>query len=207
MYWKVRKLTLKDMLMQNLTKLILVFSVFLNVLLIATHPSPNKGLTKDLAANYKAFAKQVTQHLLDTSYVSYRQSTAELLSGELDHAVIEGMKQRELLAKSADEVDATYKKLFDNRQLSAVQIKDVAVGTPPPGKPIPVEVRGMVAVHAADSGITNPVPFHFHYDMALRMGDDKKTPLLGEDKKPLPVVVGFREVTDAEAPPAQSDQQ
>ena len=92
MYWKVRKLTLKDMLMQNLSRLLLVFSVFINVLLIASHPSPSKGMTNELAANYKTFAKQVTQHLLDTSYLSYKQSTTDLLTGELDQRVIEGMK-------------------------------------------------------------------------------------------------------------------
>jgi len=207
MYWKVRKLTLKDLLWQNLSKLLLVFSLFLNVLLVLSHPAPSKGLSKELSANYKSFARRVTQHLLDTSYVSYKTSTTELMSGELDQRVIQGMKERELLAKNADEMEATYKKLYDNRQLSAVQIKEVVVGAPPPGKPIPVEVRGMVAVHAADSGITNPVPFHFHYDMALRMGEDKKTPLVGEDKLPLPLVVGFIEVTDPDAPPAQQPEQ
>ena len=195
MYWKVRKLSLKDMALQNWVYVALVVSALLNLLFIAIRPSVSKGMNGELKANYDVFARQVTNHLLDTSYITYKNSTQLLTSGELQPLVVEGMKKTALIAKNSEEMEATYKSLYDNRQVSAVRIDQVDVQQPPsPSKPIPVDVTGVVAIHSAqDSAPTNPVAFHFHYDMALRPGE-KGEAALGPDGKPLPMVVGFREI-------------
>ncbi len=201
MYWKVRKLSLKDIAVQNWPYFALALSVFINLILIVSRPSNSKGMSGELKLNYDKFARDVTIHLLDTSYISYKNSTfllgGQSLSGggELERRVLESMKQSGLIAKNSEEMEATGKTLLDSRQVSAVRIDQVDVQPPPaPNKPIPVEVSGVVAIHSAqDSAPTNPVPFHFHYDMALKPGENGQ-PALGADGKPLPMVVGFREV-------------
>jgi len=201
MYWKVRKLSLKDLAMQNWVYFALIASVLMNMLGLAMRPSTSKGMTGELKANYDVFARQVTNHLLDTSYITYKSSSYLLGGvdlkggGELEPHVLEGMKKTGLIAKTAEEMEATGKSLFDSRQVSAVRVDQVDVQPPTsPGKPIPVDVTGMVAIHSAqDSAPTNPVPFHFHFDMALKPGENGQ-PALGPDGKALPMVVGFREV-------------
>jgi hypothetical protein len=58
-----------------------------------------------------------------------------------------------------------------------------------------VEVSGVVVIHSAQETNPNPVPFHFHYDMALKPGENGQA-AMGPDGKPLPMVVGFKEVGD-----------
>lgn len=201
MYWKVRKLSLKDMAAQNWVYFALAGSVLLNMLFIATRPSTGKGMTAELKMNYDQFARQVTTHLLDTSYITYKTSTFALAGsglaggGELEKRVVEGMKASGLIAKSSEEMEATNKGLLDSRQVSAVRVDNVDVQQPPaPNKPIPVDVSGVVAIHSAqDSTPTNPVPFRFHFDMALKPGENG-APAMGPDGKPLAMVVGFREI-------------
>ena len=196
MYWKVRKLSVKDLALQNWVYLALLVSVLMNMLFIAMRPSSaNKGMDKELQLNYNQFARTVTQHLFDTSYITFRDSTKQLCSGELQPLVLDGMRKTGLIPKNDAEIEATYKDLFDTRRVSAVRIDSVDVLQAAPGKPIPVEVGGVVVIHSSSEATpADPYPFKFHYDMALRVGD-KGEPATGPDGKPLPMVVGFRDIT------------
>jgi hypothetical protein len=198
MYWKVRKLSLKDMALKNWVYVALVFSVMGNMLGIAMRPSVGKGMTGELKLNYDQFARQVTSHLLDTSYITYKASTIALGGpqlqggGELEKHVLEGMKQTGLMAKSSEEVEALGKGLYDTRTVAAVRIDGVNIGTPPANKPVPVDVSGVVVIHSSQETNPNPVPFDFHFDMALKPGENGQA-AVGPDGKPLPMVVGFKE--------------
>lgn len=200
MYWRVRKLSLRDMAMKNWVYGALVVSVLANMLGIAMRPSGGKGMTVELKANYDQFARQVTSHLLDTSYITYKASTIALGGqslhggGELENRVLEGMKLSGLMAKSQEEVEALSKGLYDSRTVSAVRIDGVDIGTPPPNKPIPVDVSGVVVIHSSQETNPNPVPFQFHFDMALKQGENGQA-AVGPDGKPLPMVVGFKELS------------
>ncbi|HEY9759457.1 MAG TPA: hypothetical protein V6C97_30140 [Oculatellaceae cyanobacterium] len=195
MYWRVRKLSVKDLALQNWVYLALLVSVSMNMLFIAMRPSASKGMDKELQLNYNQFARTVTTHLLDTSYITFKDSTKQLGSGELQPLVLDGMRKNNLIAKSDSEMEATYKDLYETRRVSAVRIDSVDVAQAAPGKPIPVEVAGVVVIHSSsDATPPNPVPFKFHYDMALRVSD-KGEPVPGPDGKPLPMVVGFRDIS------------
>jgi hypothetical protein len=194
MYWRVRQLSISELLTRYWVALALMASLFFNFVLVVSRPDPNKGLPKEVKANYELFGRLVTTHMLDTSYITYKQSTAFLLSGELNKNVIDWMKKNDLLAKGPDEVEQMAKTLYDQRQVSSVRIDTVQVNEPGKNQPVSVDVTGVVAIHSAqDGGPTNPVPFHFLFYMDLRHRADG-TLILTEDNKQIPEVVDFKEI-------------
>lgn len=198
MYWRVRKLSLSEIVEKFWIHAALIVSVCLNIMLIASRPNLKTMVPKDLQANYEQFARTVTAHLLDSSYISYKDSTNALLTGELAPPVIKWMRDHELLARNQGEADATAKTLYDQRQVSAIRIDNVIQLEPDrAGAPIPVEVRGCVVIHSAqDNGPTDPVPFHLRYFMALRPNPEEQgKPLLDQYGKPVPYVVNFQELS------------
>jgi len=194
MYWRVRQLSVSELFTRYWVHIALMVSLFFNFVLFVSRPDPNKGLPKEVKANYEQFARLVTTHMLDTSYITYKQSTAFLLSGELNKNVIDWMKKNELLAKGPDEVEQMAKTLYDQRQVSSVRIDNVQVNEPGKNQPVSVDVTGVVAIHSAqDGGPTNPVPFHFLFYMDLRHRPDG-TLILTEDNKQIPEIVDFKEI-------------
>ena len=194
MYWKVRQLSINELLSRYWVNIALIVSLFFNFILMVSRPDPNKGLPKEVKANYEQMGKLVTTHMLDTSYITYKQSTALLMSGELAKNVVEWMKKNELLAKGPEEIESMYKQLYDQRQVSSVRIDNVTVNEPGKNQPVSVDVTGIVAIHSAkDDGPTNPVPFHFLFYMDLRHRADG-TLILTEDNKQIPEVVDFKEM-------------
>jgi hypothetical protein len=194
MYWRVRRLSIKELAERYWVNLALIVSLVMNFMLWVTRPDPNKGIPKEVKANYEQFVRTVTAHLLDSSYISYKDSTAQLLSsGELTRPVIDWMRKNELIGKSNDEIDQTAKSLYDQRQVAAIKIDQVNVVEPGPGQPVTADVTGQVAIHSAADDKTNPVSFHFLFFLDLRHNADK-TMINGPDGKPMPEVVGFKEI-------------
>lgn len=176
MYWRVRKVGVDQIVRMYGLHALLVVSVLANLLLVATRPDPKKFISTEQKTGFENFARTVTQHILDTSYISYSSSTKALIGtgsepGELSKTVIDGMKKQELLAKTWDELKATQKTLEDQRQVSAVRIDEVTQGeleNVTLGQAqvplVPVVVKGVVAVHSAEEqGPSGPVPFRFKY--------------------------------------------
>ncbi|HEY9711953.1 MAG TPA: hypothetical protein V6C72_00710, partial [Chroococcales cyanobacterium] len=190
MYWRVRKSSVDQIVRQYAVHGLLAFSAMLNVILMATRPSPNKDLPKDVKVNFDQFARTVTNHLLDTSYISYRDSTIALTQGgELAPNVMAALAKANMLATTNEDLTAQAKLLFDQRQVSAVKIDDVQIGEPNQNSLIPVDVRGVVAIHSAEeSGNNEPVHFHFRYIIGNRANPKDHTPMVGADGKPLPMV-------------------
>jgi hypothetical protein len=182
MYWRVRNLGPEHLVRQYGVHAGLVASILFNVLLVVTRPNPHAGVIGQAKKNFELFARQVTSHLLDSSYITYDQSTAALLGGggvpgELHPNVIQQLKQIELLPKSAEEMEALKRQLGEERRVSAVRIDSVVPGEPDKNGLIPVTVSGIAAFHSA-SGSEDPHPFKFQYLMGLT----GKTP---EEQKPI----------------------
>ncbi len=182
MYWRVRNFGPEHLVRQYGVHAALGASVLINVLLIVSRPNPHAGVIGAAKKNFEVFARQVTTHLLDSSYITYDQSTAALLGGggvvgELAPSVVQQLKQIELLPKSAEEVEATRRQLGEERRVSAVRIDSVTPGEMDKNGMIPVEVKGIAAYHSA-SGSEDPHPFRFQYLMGLT----GKTP---EEQKPI----------------------
>lgn len=158
----------------------LIISLLANVLLYFTRPN-TKGMSAETKVDFDNFARRVTTHLLDTSYISYAQSTAALITGpELAPNVVQALRQSEMLFKTDEEFQATERMLKQQRQLAAVRIDSVQLGEPTQGGLVPVTVAGVVAIHSAEeSGPSGPVPFQFQY-------------LIGQHKETMkPIVAQF----------------
>lgn len=173
MYWRVRNVTPEDLMRQYGVHIALIVSILVNVGLFLTRPDPKKNVAKPLKDQFTNFARQVTNHILDNSYVSFEQSTMELLSKELAPSVKQQMMKAELLPKSMDEVKATARTLEQQRQITAVRIDAINQAEPNAQGLIPVEVRGVVAKYSAEeSGPPAPQPFTFKFLMGQTKGPD-----------------------------------
>ncbi|HEY9867593.1 MAG TPA: hypothetical protein V6D08_00175, partial [Candidatus Obscuribacterales bacterium] len=71
MYWKVRNLGPEHLVRQYGVHAALAVSVLMNILLLLTRPNPSAAIVKQEQKRFAEFARQVTQHLLDGSYISY----------------------------------------------------------------------------------------------------------------------------------------
>jgi len=158
----------------------LAISLLINLGLFLSRPDPKKNVGQQIKNDFNIFARQVTQHLLDSSYITVEQNTAALLSGELAPSVIAQLKQGGLLPNTLDEMRAQSRAAADERRVTAVRIDNVSLGDPNQNGLIPAEVSGAVAIHSA-SGSEDPKPFKFKY----LLGQTKK----GEELKP--IVAGF----------------
>jgi len=210
MYWRVRKAGLDQYVRQYGLHAFLALSLCLNGLLIISRPSGKPGVTKEQKADMDGFVRGVTNHLLDTSYISYRRSTLAL-TNELAKKPVQAMlSQAGMLALSADELNAQEKSLQDSRQLSALSINEVTAGEPDAnrGGLVPIEVRGVVAIHSTDErGTADPQPFRFKYWVGNKGDPKTKQPLMDANGKPQLIVANFEDLSSKEAnAPAQPEQ-
>jgi hypothetical protein len=199
MYWRVRKSSVDQLVRLYGVHVLLVFSVIMNALLIVTRPNPKATITKDQKVSYENFARTVTAHLLDTNYISYKESTLALIEKELAPNVVQVLSKAGMLAATQDELAAQAKSLSDSRQLSAIRVDDVTTGDPNQRGLIPMDVRGVVAIHSAEeSGPSGPVNFKFRYLIGNK-SDKNGQPVMGPDGKPLALVAGFEDLSNAKS--------
>src|SRR5271168_362628 len=117
MYWRVRKYGAQEMLQQYGIHMGLVLSLLLNVFLVATRPNPNKAVSAEIKADFDTFARKVTQHILDTSYINYASATNALIdsaSGELAPSVVASLRQKGQLPATREEFQASLKGYTDS---------------------------------------------------------------------------------------------
>lgn len=186
MYWRIRKYGPLDIVKKYGAHIALVFSLLFNFLLVATRPNLKKILNVDVKQQMDQFARRVTTHILDTSYISYGSSTDALLdrdTGELFSNISAAMMQQGLLPKDSAELKANIQTYFEQKRVVAVRIDKVDIGEPDAHGQIPIDVTGVVAVHSADDA-GPPSPFHFRFIVGYRNGNTQ-----------LPVVAGFREIS------------
>jgi len=195
MYWKVRKTSPEQIARQYGVHAALGVSLLFNLILFTTRPAIPK-VSAELKVSFEQFAKQVTEHLLDTSYISYSDSTLALMRDELAPAVVKQLQASEMLAKSDDDLRATAKTLAEERQVSAVKIKSIDPSELTPTGMLPVEVKGLVVIHSAqEAGPTGPVPFDFKFLIGGKVGPDGKAAMAADGKTPLPVVANFQDAS------------
>ena len=72
MYWRIHKYGPLDVLKKYGVHIVLGLSLFFNFLLIVTRPNLKKTITVDVKQQMDQFARRVTNHILDTSYISYQ---------------------------------------------------------------------------------------------------------------------------------------
>jgi hypothetical protein len=185
MYWRVRKISAEQMLRKYSIHIIVVISLFGNLFQFITRPK-KETVTNQMKNDFNQFARQVTTHLLDTSYINYLESTSRL-QGELSDAVKQRLRQDGVLPGTNEELKANLMEFSKVRRVCAMQFKTIEVKEPNAQGMIPIEVQGEVAVHSADESAQQP--FHLLYMVGLRKGDP-----------PSPVVVQMQELPPATAP-------
>ncbi len=171
MYWKVRTYTAQEALKQRWPYIALGLSLLFNLFLFSTRPNP-RALNKEQKHDFNTFARDVTSHLLDNSYISWAESTQALLN-ELDPPIIQKMQQSGDLPKTNDEVKAIEQQMTDRRSLSAIRITQVNISDPSAQGLVPVEVQGDIARYASDeAGPSNPRHFHFAYLIGVKKNQE-----------------------------------
>jgi len=179
MYWRVRKYTPEQLFRLYGVYIALATSVFMNMILLLTRPNLNRLVTPEVKADFDSFSRKVTQHILDTSYITYYDSTSALMSSELSPPVVQMLQQQQTLPKSLTELKATAKTYTAQRRVSAVRIDEVEVRQNDMDRlgRIPVDVSGVVAVHSAEEADPGPVPFKFRF-MVGRSTKEPHDPLV-----------------------------
>lgn len=195
MYWRVRKVGPEQMFKQYGVHVGLAFSVLVNLILITTRPATPK-VSPEIKMSFEEFAKTVTRHLLDTSYITYSDSTVSLLNGELAPPVIEGLKRDDILPKNEQDLLARAKDLSTKRQVSAVKIEKVMPGELDPRGLLPVEVKGVFIIQSTEeSGPPGPVPFDFKYTIGGRMNQDGTPMMMADGHTPMPCISNFQDAS------------
>ena len=172
MYWRTRTITSQQALKQYWIPIVLVVSLFANLILIATRPNLSKQVDKGTKEELDAFAAQVTRHLLDSSYISYPQSMNSLLSSELDPQTMAKLRNSGVIASTQDEYQATLQTLERDKQVSAVRIDSVNQAEPNDQGLVPIDVIGVAATHATDAA-EGPTPFHFRFLVGINKNTQK----------------------------------
>jgi len=194
MYWRIRRVSPEQVVKTYGVHAFLAVSLLVNAFLLITRPNPQKQVSGELKTNLDVFARNVTQHILDTSFISYESSTRALLPtgkvpGELAPPVVALLKSREQLPKTLEDLRATARTLESQRQVSAVRIDSVTQGEPDDKSLVPLDVTGVVAIHSADESVSgNPVPFRFVFKVGMAAN-----PQNPEQKRP--IVVEFRDMS------------
>ena len=121
MYWRIQTVTPEQMMRQYGVHIALVVAILLNVLQFFTRPN-TRALDTSRKQDFAEFARKVTRELLDSSYITFEQSTMALMQRDLATNVKTQLMQTDKLPKSADDMKATIKTLTDQRQVSACRI-------------------------------------------------------------------------------------
>jgi hypothetical protein len=190
MYWRVRKITPEQLLRTYAVHIVLAISLLMNGWQYLTRPKKetmNAGMKQDFAG----FAKQVTSHLLDTSYVNYMDSTI-VLHKELSEGVLKKLKQDGILPANQHDMKANYMDFEKSRRVCAIQFQNVQLSDPNAQGMVPIDVQGVIAVHSSDESTQQP--FHLQFLIGLKKQ--------GEDLPPAPIVVDFRDLPPAPMPQA-----
>lgn len=183
MYWRIKTVDPKVLAKKWGLPVALGLSLFVNVLMIATRPPGTPKTTgEEKLLDWPGAAREVTRHLIDSSYINYEDNTKRLLGGELTSSVVKNMQSRGDLPKDNVELQATLEGLKARRQITAVHFREVTQGDPDASTGlIPIDVKGDVVSHSADeSGPSGPQPFHFVLLMGKNNNDE---PMVGEIKE------------------------
>lgn len=181
MYWRVRKITPEQMLKQYSVHIILAISLVANLFLFVSRPK-KEAMDKQMKLDFVNFAKQVTSHLLDTSFINYLDSTSRL-QAELSDGVKGRLRQEGILPNTEQELKANLLEFSKSRRVCALQFQAVEMKEPTPQGLVPIEVSGNVAVHSADESAQQP--FHLLYIVGLSKKTDPPSPIV-VDMKDLP---------------------
>ena len=146
MYWRVEKVGPEQLVKTDGIHILLVVSVCLNGILWLSRPQ--KTMPAEVKQDVEAFVRTVTNHLLDTSYLSCETNMTALRS-ELDPPLARTLTQQGILPKDAQDMHALVMDMAERKQICSVRIDKIQVREPDQRGLIPVAVQGVCAIHSA----------------------------------------------------------
>lgn len=188
MYWRIRKVTPDQLVKSYGVHVVCVVSVLFNIIMM-TRLAPSKALNAKQQTEFTNFAKQVTQHLTDSNFLTYEQSmTALVFNGpksELAGNALALLQKEEVVPRNQTNMKALGRQYKDKKSVACISIDEVAVQDPDASRQnlVPVEVSGKLVQHSAE-GVIGPSFFRFRYYVgtAAQASDPTQT---------WPVVVDF----------------
>ena len=159
MYWRVQKVSPEQMLKQYGAHILLAVSLMGNAVLWISRPA-KPSVSNEVKQDIEKFARQVTNNLLDTSYITCQENMISLRD-ELAPSVQQTLSAAGVLPKSEQDLRALVMDMTERKQICAVRIDSVKPGEADANGCIPVRVTGVCAIHsAAETGERN---FAFQY--------------------------------------------
>lgn len=145
-------------------------SVGMVVLMLITGFVCNRFVHREEQAREKRFvepeirqlAETVTYHLLDQSYINYKDYQKALLS-ELDPLTCKILQDKKMLAQSNEAIEDKDQLLQKSKQITSVDIKSISVKDAIPIGYFPVDVTGRVASQSTNANENIEESFCMHY--------------------------------------------
>lgn len=196
---------------------VLLVSLFINLVMFVTRPSFSRGVNPALKRSFEELARDVTNQLLDSSYISYEKNTTLLVSArELAPGVITAMQKSGYLPKNKEELLANVRSLTSEKMVISVRIDQVVQGEPDPqqGNCVPIDIGGVVAKHSASGA--DEQKFHLKFLMGLQAtGQKEKDTSINSHSRVLaqqaqqvdvqiPIVATFQDLSGQPMPAAAS---
>ncbi|MBS2007795.1 MAG: hypothetical protein JST01_12185 [Cyanobacteria bacterium SZAS TMP-1] len=154
MYWRVQKVGPEQLIRLYGIHILLGLSLIVNAFLWLSRPS-KPAMPTEVKQDVEKFARQVTINLLDTSYITCQENMLNL-KDELAPSVAATLAQVGVLPRNEQDLRALVLDMSERKQICAVRIDQVKVFDPDANGCIPVQVKGVCAIHsAAETGERN----------------------------------------------------
>lgn len=174
MYWRIRKFKPEEFVRQYGVHGALAASVMFNLFMLPKM-MPSKAVTAEQKTNFDRFARVVTWHLLDCTYMTYPASMTTLEKQELGPSLIKKLKKNKDLPGSTEELIAQTRELTNVKMVSNVLIESVKLAEQPDNRGLmPATIRGKIVTHSAEG--VDERPFALKYLIGTRR--DNKEPIL-----------------------------
>lgn len=189
MYWRVRKVSPEQIAKTYGVHVVCIVSVLLNLILVSSNLAKANKLSTEQKVNFDTFVRDVTRHLVDTSYLTYENSMIQLaykqkpeLSPQVFKMLMQAGPQGEdpAIPPSLERLKGMKRQLESSKCVTAVSLDNVKIEEPDSKGMVPVLVEGRAVKH--DAGGVFELPFRF------RM-------LVGTYSDGIPVVAAFQDAS------------
>lgn len=174
MYWRIRKFKPEEFVRQYGVHGALAASVLFNLFMLPKM-MPSKAVTAEQKVNFDRFARIVTYHLLDCTYLTFPQSVTMLEKQELGPSLLKKLKKCKFLPPTPEEAIAQTRMLTETKTVSAVLIESIKMAEQPEANgQVPMYVRGHVVKHSAEGVEDQPIALKYY----IGQRRDNKEPIL-----------------------------
>ena len=164
MYWRIRKIRPEDVTRKYGVWAVCAVSVLINIIVIADKIQHAKVVTSEQKANVADFARQVSLHFFDATYLTIADSI-RALSQELSADAYNRFVRGGDIPATPELIKAVAFEMTEAKSLSAIRYDSIDVGEEMNSQGyVPVSLRLTVAQYGAE-GFSGPKYFSCRYLM------------------------------------------